>query len=277
MDKIVFVGGLHRSGTTTVAKILSSLPNCQGFEDTKSLMDEGQRLQTVLPTDQALGGVSEFFVWSDRDKKSISEKEKASIVSDWKNDLSGSDEEIFIEKSPVNCARMEMLLKAFPQSKGVFVVRHPIAVVLASLKWSRVSPMTSFLNYSLYMKEIDRVKKLEIFEGRISVLKFEEINSIRLKDVLGDWVADCSDNYKVSLDNSAYEEFFQKIKERKLPAYDLDARGIWRNRLLNALSKLSNRFALCPISLEHEIPAIIHLYGDQINDWGYSSNSLTVL
>jgi len=45
--RIVFVAGLHRSGTSLVHRCLAAHPDVSGFADTGVPEDEGQHLQTV--------------------------------------------------------------------------------------------------------------------------------------------------------------------------------------------------------------------------------------
>ena len=45
----VFVGGLHRSGTSLLARSLEAHPSVSGFRDTGVPEDEGQHLQSVYP------------------------------------------------------------------------------------------------------------------------------------------------------------------------------------------------------------------------------------
>ena len=46
---ILFVGGLHRSGTTMLARMLAEHPQVSGFAETGAPADEGQHLQDVYP------------------------------------------------------------------------------------------------------------------------------------------------------------------------------------------------------------------------------------
>ena len=54
--QLVFVGGLHRSGTSLVHRCLAGHPRVSGFRDTGVWEDEGQHLQTVYRPAAAHGG-----------------------------------------------------------------------------------------------------------------------------------------------------------------------------------------------------------------------------
>ena len=58
--RLVFVGGLHRSGTTPLARCLAAHRQISGFANTGAEEDEGQHLQTVYPPARAHGGPGRF-------------------------------------------------------------------------------------------------------------------------------------------------------------------------------------------------------------------------
>ena len=58
--RLVFVGGLHRSGTTLFAKLLTGHPDVSGLSNTGVWEDEGQHLQDVYPPAAEFGGLGRF-------------------------------------------------------------------------------------------------------------------------------------------------------------------------------------------------------------------------
>src|SRR5262245_57774566 len=58
--RLVVVAGLHRSGTTPLARLLSAHPEVSGFADTGVKEDEGQHLQDVYPSARQYGGAGRF-------------------------------------------------------------------------------------------------------------------------------------------------------------------------------------------------------------------------
>ena len=59
-ERIVFIGGLHRSGTTPLARWLAAHPAVSGLSGTGVYEDEGQHLQSVYPIAGAHGGPGRF-------------------------------------------------------------------------------------------------------------------------------------------------------------------------------------------------------------------------
>ena len=58
--RLLFVGGLHRSGTTLLADLIAAHPSTSGFANTGVPADEGQHLQDVYPAARAYGGPGRF-------------------------------------------------------------------------------------------------------------------------------------------------------------------------------------------------------------------------
>lgn len=138
--QFVFIGGLHRSGTSLLHRCIKSHPKVSGFSDTGVPKDEGQHLQGVYEPAKAFGGPGTFGFDNDsflNESSDLASRENAKkIFSEWRPhwDL---DKEVLVEKSPPNVVRTRFLQELFPQSCFIILIRHPIAVSLATEKRRR--------------------------------------------------------------------------------------------------------------------------------------------
>jgi hypothetical protein len=138
-DRLVFVGGLHRSGTTPLTRILASHDEISGLTGTGVPEDEGQHLQDVYPRVRALGGMGRFArdgrahltEQSDLVTPENAARLLAVLTPYW--DL---DRRLLVEKSPANLVMGRFLQALFPGSALVVVVRHPVVSALALDKWN---------------------------------------------------------------------------------------------------------------------------------------------
>ena len=135
---MIFVGGLHRSGTTVVAQVVSGSPQASGLTETGAMMDEGQFLQDAYPQGSVLGGPT---AWALNPRAHLTERDvenpdtlREQLWNSWSPywDLS---REFLVEKTPLNILRSRYLQAAFPDSGFLFVVRHPMLQALAVEKW----------------------------------------------------------------------------------------------------------------------------------------------
>ena len=136
---LVFVGGLHRSGTSLLHRLLAEHPDVSGFRGTGVPEDEGQHLQTVYRPARAHGGPGRFGfdpgAHLTEDSALVTDENRARLVADWTPhwDMSRS---VLVEKSPPNLIRGRFLQAMFPGARLVMMMRHPIAVACATRKWS---------------------------------------------------------------------------------------------------------------------------------------------
>lgn len=139
-ERLLFLGGLHRSGTTLLAQLLAAHDEASGFQDTGVPADEGQHLQTVYPPALAFGGPGKFAFHADARMIEAPDAadHRAALSEQWSPywDLS---KRCLVEKSPPNMIRMRYLQSVFSGSRFVLVLRHPLVVAMATLKWSRTS------------------------------------------------------------------------------------------------------------------------------------------
>ena len=137
----VFIGGVHRSGTTLLGRLLAEHEEASGFAGTGVPADEGQHLQTVYSPARAFGGPGRFAFAEDAGLTEGSELLRGAhgrLMAEWSPhwDLS---RRVLIEKSPPNLLRFRFLQAAFPGAHLVAVLRHPLAVAYATQKWSKTS------------------------------------------------------------------------------------------------------------------------------------------
>lgn len=138
-QRYVFVCGLHRSGTTLITRYLAEHPMVSGFKNTGAIEDEGQFLQTVLPVENAFGGVGRFGfdprAHMTEDSALNTPAVEAKLKSEWRRYWDES-KPILIEKTPSNLLRMRLFQELFQPSYFIIVTRHPVAASLAATKWT---------------------------------------------------------------------------------------------------------------------------------------------
>ncbi len=132
---MVFVTGLHRSGTSLLHRILRDHPDISGFRNTGVSEDEGQHLQTVLPRAGAFGGPGQCArnpaAHMTETNPLATEKNAEALFAQWAPywDLG---KRYLVEKSPVTLTRTRLHQALFPSARFVVILRHPIAVALAT-------------------------------------------------------------------------------------------------------------------------------------------------
>lgn len=135
---LVFLGGLHRSGTTPLARTLAAHPNVSGFHGTGAKMDEGQFLQTVYPPARTFGGPGRFALATDAhltESSPLATDASAQLLLEQWSKYWDMTRQVLVEKSPPNLIKTRFLQALFPDARFVIIVRHPVVTTLASRKW----------------------------------------------------------------------------------------------------------------------------------------------
>lgn len=141
LERIVFVCGLHRSGTTLLERLLAARYELS-YLRAKVPESEGQHMQSVYRPAHHYGGPGRFAfshamrddlpdLWKARDCRER-------IMAEWSRFVVG-DSPTLIEKSPPNLTKIDWLRQVFPESRFVIMVRDPRATSGATQKWSGTS------------------------------------------------------------------------------------------------------------------------------------------
>ena len=172
--RFVFLAGLHRSGTTLLARLLAAHPEVSGFSGTGVDADEGQHLQTVYPAAKVWGGPGRFgFAPEAHFTETQASEEKARrLFEEWSPhwDLTRP---VLLEKSPPNLLKTLFLQALFPGSQFVIVLRHPIAASLATAKWRQTRRFGRLLEHWLRCHEIFEADKPRL--ERVHVIRYEDL------------------------------------------------------------------------------------------------------
>lgn len=176
LDKrFAFLGGLHRSGTSLLFKILRDHPDISGFHDTGVTEDEGQLLQSVYPPARKYGGPGKFGFnaesFLDESSPLVNPGNAQALFDQWSRywDI---NKPLLLEKSPPNLVRSRFLQALFPNSHFIMLLRHPVAVALATQKWSR-TPLPALIEHWALCHE--RFADDHRYLNRLLTLKYEEL------------------------------------------------------------------------------------------------------
>jgi sulfotransferase family protein len=174
--RFVFLAGLHRSGTTLLARLLAAHPEVSGFSGTGVPADEGQHLQTVYPPASVYGGPGRFGFAPEShltEASPLASAENArAIFEEWSPhwDLSRP---VLLEKSPPNLLKTRFLQALYPGSAFVVIVRHPIPVSVPTAKWRGTRRYDRMFEHWLRCHALFEVDREHL--DRVHVLTYEQL------------------------------------------------------------------------------------------------------
>ena len=182
--RLVFVGGLHRSGTSALTRVLADHAEVSGLAGTGVEEDEGQHLQHVYPPALTYGGPGRFA--ADRRahlteaSELVSPESAVALSRAWAPywDMSCR---LLVEKSPPNLIMGRFLQELFPGSGLVVVLRHPVVVALSTAKWRRLASRHWWRYTTLHsmvqhwFRAYDLLREDAPHLRRLHVLRYEDL------------------------------------------------------------------------------------------------------
>lgn len=254
--RLVFVGGLHRSGTTVLGRILADHPEVSGFSETRATEDEGQHLQSVYAPATKHGGPGRFArarsAHLTEMPQSVADDHAVRLLADWVPhwDLS---RRLLVEKSPPNLIMGRYLQSTFPGSALIVILRHPIVVALSTKKWARFTSLPELVEHwflahdtlqedaqvlerlkviryeDLMNEPQDTLQEIEEFLGLASPLDFERLEPTRSSRYVEAWEAMANGTILQQRRRRVIEERFgSRISSFGYHVDDLNQLDAWR-------------------------------------------------
>lgn len=173
--RFVFVTGLHRSGTSLLARCIAEHPDVSAFADTGVPEDEGQLLQSVYPPGHANGGPGRFAFAPEQHLTETSElandESRRRLWQEWSQHWDTA-KPVLLEKSPPHLTKTRFLQALFPNSAFVVITRHPIAVACATQKWSATRP-DQLIGHWMRAHRVFESDRPAL--GRVHLLRYEDL------------------------------------------------------------------------------------------------------
>lgn len=288
-SSMIFVGGLQRSGTTLLGRLLASHPAVAGLVGTPTDEDEGQFIQDVFPDDHVMGrpdGGKRGRVnqWAYHPEAHLTESDLSGrpnaatrLTESWRPYWSRPDALRRVEKSPSNVMKTRFLQAVFPGSRYVIVTRHPVTQALAIRKWVDLRHRLG-LDFG---QMIDHwLTAMETFAADAPSLK--HVLTVRYEDLLADG-QDVMQRINSFLALPEYEYDVSSLSDR-----DAVYRSYWENartgsgrfRPLNPQGNIAHEGirALERVVMatrgRRDIARAVAAYEDRIGSFGYSFDQI---
>ena len=150
-NRFIFVAGMHRTGTTLLARIIGSHPQVAAISDSPAPENEGCYLQGAIPHTALHGRPGHYATAPEEHYTEASAyntlETKERLLADWRPWFA-SEKPWWIEKSPVNLTRMRLYQQLFPLSQFIVILRHPQVMAAALAKWVDTDPQ-ELVRYAL--------------------------------------------------------------------------------------------------------------------------------
>lgn len=181
--RYVFVAGLHRTGTSLLARTIGSHPDIATIEGAEIPENEGCYLQGAIPHTARDGVPGEYALdpaqhLTERSEfNTLAVKER--LEREW-GEWFDPAKPWRLEKSPVNLTRMRLLQALFPRSHFLVITRHPLLMAHALRKWSdRPIPQLAAYGTAAYRRMLEDADYLHA----VMIVRYEDLVSSPLRHV----------------------------------------------------------------------------------------------
>lgn len=173
-SRLLFIGGLHKSGTSIFHRCIGDHSRVSRFSDTGVPRDEGQLLQSVFPAAHESGGMGWFGFHEEshltEHSPLVDEENAEQLLREWSKHWD-TDKPVLAEKSPPTLIRARFLQALYPEARFVILVRHPVAVAYSTSKWTDF-PLHVLVAHWVRCHEIFETDRSEI--RRLLVVRYED-------------------------------------------------------------------------------------------------------
>ncbi|MEE4201936.1 sulfotransferase family protein [Erythrobacter sp.] len=137
--RYIFIAGLHRTGTSLIARVIGSHRDVAAIEGAPVPENEGCYLQGAIPH-TAKDGIPGAYALDPAQHRTETDPlntlaTKERLEAEWGVWFDPA-KSWRVEKSPVNLTRMRLLQALFPLAQFIVVTRHPLFMAQALQKWS---------------------------------------------------------------------------------------------------------------------------------------------
>lgn len=173
IDRLVFICGLHRSGTTLLERLLAASYDVSVLRANVP-ESEGQHMQDVYSPAHNFGGPGRF-AFSEELRSELAalsdyEEHRRRIMERWSHFVVGQSP-VLLEKSPPNLTKIGWLRRVFPASRFIVMTRDPRAVAAATQKWSK-GPLMPLMEH---WDEAHRQAIEELRDDDCSIIRYEDL------------------------------------------------------------------------------------------------------
>jgi hypothetical protein len=179
IQKLIFVGGAPRSGTTLVQNILGNHTKIYAGPEF-DWMPDFAKIYAGITKSIDNGRLDSFF-----SKKYFTDQFRTFIYTLFEESIAGTSKSMFSEKTPDNVLYFDTLLTIFPEARFVFIVRDPRAIFNSTLSvFRRASTEGKRIKFGRsYAKSLHRIHKsiskganfINMYPGRCHLIFYEDL------------------------------------------------------------------------------------------------------